>query len=147
MAVMEREQQLDERMERFKAAIRKWETEEIRKVKQKSADEVEFETGKIMSDAREKESDAFSKRVKGVEVEAKIRKSRKVNELRLSKMKVRSEMIEKIQSDVKSALLTQVSDAAKYRGLLEGLLLQGMIKMLEESIEVRCLKRDEGLVR
>ena len=51
-------------------------------------------------------------------------------------------MIEKIQSDVKSALLDRICDSATYKALLEGLLFQGMIKMLEESLEVKCLKRD-----
>ena len=51
-------------------------------------------------------------------------------------------MIEKIQSDVKSHLLDRICDSATYKALLEGLLYQGMIKMLEESLEVKCLKRD-----
>ena len=40
-------------------------------------------------------------------------------------------MIEKIQSEVNNHLLDKVRDKNDYRALLEGLLLQGMIKMLE----------------
>ena len=38
----------------------------MRKIKQKSADEQEFEVGKIMSEAKEREEDAFGKKVKNV---------------------------------------------------------------------------------
>ena len=53
-------------MELFLNVIRKYETDELRKIKQKSADEQEFEVGKIMNEAKEKEEEAFGKRVKNV---------------------------------------------------------------------------------
>lgn len=34
-----------------------------------------------------------------------------------------------------------------YAQLLKRLILQGMIKMLEENIEVKCLARDSALVQ
>ena len=63
---LERERRLEERMEQFKSIIRKYETDEVRKIKLKSADEQEFEVGKIMSEAKEREENAFGKKVKNV---------------------------------------------------------------------------------
>ena len=56
-------------------------------------------------------------------------------------------MIEKVQSDVRAALLNKISSKDTYKELIEGLLLQTMIKMLEESLEVKCIKRDESIIR
>lgn len=56
-------------------------------------------------------------------------------------------MIEKVQSDIKAALLNKISNKETYKQLLEGLLIQTMIKMLEENLEVKCLERDVDLVK
>ena len=42
-----------------------------------------------MKEAKEKDEEVFSKKQKNIEVESKICRSRKVNEMRLSKMKLR----------------------------------------------------------
>ena len=43
-------------------------------------------------------------------------------------------MIEKIQAEVNNHLLEKIRNKNDYRALLQGLLLQGMIKMLEEEV-------------
>ena len=63
---IERERKMEERMDQFKNIIRKYETDEVRKIKQKSADEQEFEVSKIMSEAKEREENDFGKKVKNV---------------------------------------------------------------------------------
>lgn len=62
-------------------------------------------------------------------------------------MKKRFELIEKMQNEIKSNLLATTNDRQKYRELLKKLILQGMIKMLEETVEVKCLDKDLDLVR
>ena len=63
---LERENRFEQRMDKFKSIIRKHEQDEIRKIKQKSTDEVDFETNKIMNEAREIEGEHFLKKVKNV---------------------------------------------------------------------------------
>ena len=52
---MDREEIYDERYQRFLKAIKDYESEQLRKVSQKSKDEQEFEAHKIMKEAREKD--------------------------------------------------------------------------------------------
>lgn len=146
METYNREEIYEDRLQKFLKAIKEYESEELRKIKQKSKDEQEFETNAIMKEAREKDELTYSKKQKGVEVESKIARSRKINEMRLSKMKLRFEMIEKIQAEVNSSLLEKICNKSDYRALLESLLIQGMIRLLEENIEVKCLPRDLELV-
>ena len=49
---IERENDFEVRMDKFKSIIRKYENDEIRKIKQKSADEIEVESSKIINEAR-----------------------------------------------------------------------------------------------
>jgi len=51
-------------------------------------------------------------------------------------------MIERVQEEAKKKLHDQASDPAKYRELLKGLIAQGLIKLVEEEVEIRCLRSD-----
>lgn len=62
-------------------------------------------------------------------------------------MKVRFDMIERVQEEAKNHLKTQISNPQDYKQLLKGLITQGLIKLLEEKVEIRCLKQDEGIVK
>ena len=77
-----------------------------------------------------------------VKVAEKIFKSRKVNECRMSEMKVRFDMIERVQEDAKDNLLSQIKTPESYKAVLKKLIVQGLIKLLEEEVEIRCLKSD-----
>lgn len=72
----------------------------------------------------------------------KIFKSRKSNECRMREMKVRFDMIEKIQEEAKRNLLQTVQNKTTYKAFLKQLIKQGLIKLLEENIEIRCLKTE-----
>ena len=72
----------------------------------------------------------------------KIFKSRKINDCRMQEMKVRFDMIERVQEDAKKKLMLQAQDPSQYRELLKKLITQGLIKLVEEKVEVRCLRSD-----
>jgi vacuolar-type H+-ATPase subunit E/Vma4 len=67
--------------------------------------------------------------------------------MRMSKMRLRFEMIEKIQQDIKGKIIIVLENQNNYEELLTKLMTQGMIKLLEEKVEVQCLKRDLDLVK
>lgn len=60
----------------------------------------------------------------------------------MQEMKVRFDMIERIQEEAKKKLLQQAKDPQQYKELLKQLITQGLIKMVEEKIDVRCLRAD-----
>jgi len=75
-------------------------------------------------------------------VAEKIFKSRKLNECRMREMKVRFDMIERIQEEAKRNLLQTVQNTTTYKAFLKQLIKQGLIKLLEENIEIRCLRTE-----
>ena len=72
----------------------------------------------------------------------KIFKSRKLNECLMREMKVRFDMIERIQEEAKRNLLQTVQNTTTYKAFLKQLIKQGLIKLLEENIEIRCLRTE-----
>ncbi len=60
----------------------------------------------------------------------------------MSEMKIRFDMIERVQEDTKQKLKLQKADLKTYKVLLKDLIKQGLIKLIEENVEIRCLKED-----
>lgn len=60
----------------------------------------------------------------------------------MSEMKIRFDMIERVQEDTKQKLKLQKADLKTYKILLKDLIKQGLIKLIEENVEIRCLKED-----
>jgi hypothetical protein len=60
----------------------------------------------------------------------------------MREMKVRFDMIERIQEEAKRNLLQTVQNTSNYKAFLKQLIKQGLIKLLEENIEIRCLKEE-----
>lgn len=65
----------------------------------------------------------------------------------MSEMKVRFDMIERVMEDTKKQLKKQKENPNTYKALLKVLIKQGLIKLLEEEVEVRCLKEDVQVVK
>lgn len=51
-----------------------------------------------------------------------------------------------MQNEIKAKLLQSTADANQYKQLLQTLIIQGLIKMLEETVEVKCLAKDVPLM-
>ena len=60
----------------------------------------------------------------------------------MREMKVRFDMIERIQEEAKRNLLQTVQNTTTYKAFLKQLIKQGLIKLLEENIEIRCLRTE-----
>lgn len=134
------------RMTRFLMAIKKYGREKTDRINEDADAEEEFALAKINLEATNYNEEHFKKIDDGIKVAEKIFKSRKVNECRMQEMKVRFDMIEQIQGDVKEKLKKQAEDPTEYRKLLKQLIMQGLIKLIEEKVEIQCLRSDETLI-
>ena len=72
----------------------------------------------------EREEEISRKKNLSVDMEAKIRKSAKINESRMDKMKARYELIQKMKNELLGSLNTIINDQAKYKELLQRLIVQ-----------------------
>ena len=62
-------------------------------------------------------------------------------------MKTVNQLTEKLYKDAKVKIVEKLTaDKGQYKGLLKDLLVQGLIKLMEADVQIRCRKEDEGLV-
>lgn len=63
-------------------------------------------------------------------------------------MKERNTCLEKVKSEAKKELLEKLTkpDSAQYKQTLKQLVIQGMIKMLEPIIYLKCRKEDSDVL-
>ncbi len=134
-------------MHRFLKTVKDYQQSNLKVINDKADKEEEFWINKIKHEAQEKDEEAFRKMENSVKVAEKIFKSRKINECRMSEMKVRFDMIEKVQNEAKDHLKRKIENVLEYKKLLKGLIMQSLIKLLEEKVDIRCIKSQEHIVR
>jgi len=77
----------------------------------------------------------------------KIEKSKEQNEKRIQKMKKVNDYIVQLEELTRQKVKEDLaSDQAAYKTLLKDLLLQGLIKLMESTIVIRCREQDVGLI-
>ena len=97
-------------MHKFLQFIKKYGKDKENKIKQEGSKEEEFTINKIRNEESMRDEEVFKKMEDGVKVAEKIFKSRKVNECRMQEMKVRFDMIERVQEEAKTKLKEQSSN-------------------------------------
>ena len=70
-----------------------------------------------------------------------------MNSLRLRGMNQRCELLNTLKKELNNALQKKLEDPVVYKKLLKNLIIQSLIKMMEPEVSLRCLKKDEGLIK
>eukprot|EP01057_Protomagalhaensia_wolfi_P000535 Protomagalhaensia_wolfi_Nauph_80__534@NODE_12_length_5322_cov_729_645845_g9_i0_p4_GENE_NODE_12_length_5322_cov_729_645845_g9_i0NODE_12_length_5322_cov_729_645845_g9_i0_p4_ORF_typecomplete_len232_score69_32vATPsynt_E/PF01991_18/9_5e59DUF885/PF05960_11/0_051DUF4886/PF16227_5/0_025DUF4886/PF16227_5/1_4e03Par3_HAL_N_term/PF12053_8/6_2e03Par3_HAL_N_term/PF12053_8/0_34ATPsynt_B/PF00430_18/52ATPsynt_B/PF00430_18/0_2DUF4570/PF15134_6/0_22DUF4570/PF15134_6/4_1e02Prominin/PF05478_11/0_97DUF1283/PF06932_11 len=116
-------------------------------IEAKSMEDFNIEKLKLLQQMKDKVRQDYKKKAKQLETEKAIARSTAINKARLKKIAARQM---KIQEAVKSAQrsLTDLSkDSHKYPKLLTDLIVQAMVRLLENEVMVVCRKEDEVLIQ
>jgi len=62
-------------------------------------------------------------------------------------LKAREDHIKQLRDDTRKQLVVLSQDVKGYKKLLEGLIVQGLYQLIEESVIIRCRKQDLALVQ
>lgn len=103
---------------------------------------MEKEKNKIYNSQREKLIQTFKKKEEELETKVKLYRSKKLNKSRLEVQKNRNNLLETLKEEAKKELLEKIKDKKLYLELLNKLILQGMIKLLEDKVIVIVKKED-----
>lgn len=77
----------------------------------------------------------------------KIEKSKEQNEKRISKMRKVNEYIDELKGVCREKVKVDLAgDQDTYKTLLKDLLLQGLIKLMEQTVVIRCREQDVDLI-
>ena len=100
--------------------------------------------------AEEKERIAadMKERLRKDEISLKIERSKNDNKLRIERMKTTNELIIKLYKESRVKIVQKQKESPEiYKELIKNLIIQGLIKLMEPEVNIRCRKSDEKIVQ
>lgn len=88
-------------------------------------------------------ADQMQKELQIAERDIKIERSKTQNKARINRMKRTNELVESLQAQAGRRMAEMLtSDPRTYKNLLKDLLVQGLIKLIEARVTLRCRESD-----
>lgn len=129
------------------AFIKQEAIEKAREIEIKANEEFSIEKSKLVREETDAIDAAYAKKFKQASMTQQITRSTVANKTRLHVLGARQELLDGIFEQAAEKLAEAASDAAKYKIVLKGLLLEGMYALSEDKIAVRARKADAGVVK
>ncbi|EJT99657.1 ATPase V1/A1 complex subunit E [Dacryopinax primogenitus] len=130
------------------AFIRQEAQEKAREIKVKADEEFAVEKAKLVRQETAAIDANFEKKRKGAETSIKIEHSTATNRARLRVLAAREQHLHTLFEDARrQVVLIAQQDEKKYGQLLEGLILEGLLRFLEPSVLVACRPSDVALCK
>jgi len=139
--------QKEERVRKIEEMILKEAEEKARMMVDEVKIKAEKEKNKIFTYEMERLQVEMHEREDQDKTQKRLERSRRINETRLEIQKHRNDMLEQLKDSLQGKLLESVKDGKKYEELLKGLVLQGLIRLLEKKVNIRCVERDAALIK
>ncbi|XP_034382635.1 V-type proton ATPase subunit E 1-like [Cyclopterus lumpus] len=121
--------------------------EKAEEIDAKAEEEFNIEKGRLVQTQRLKIMEYYEKKEKQIEQQKKIQMSNLMNQARLKVLKARDDMISEMLTEARQRLGNVAKDPARYPGLLDGLILQGLYQLLESKVTIRCRKQDIQMIQ
>jgi len=100
----------------------------------------------LVHNSKLKIQEEFKQKYHDREIQERIQKSAVIGESRVKKMRAREDMLQEMLREGEDLLIQQTS-RPEYSNLLKTLIVQGMIKIEELSVEIFCRNEDLHLVK
>merc|ERR1711991_215818 len=147
MATSLSEEQVNKQPDHMVAFILKEAQEKAAETLVKAREQFAREKAQKIRDERQRILQQFEKLQKEIDEREKIEKSNAINQSRLRLLKAREEVMAEAV-ELASSKLPKLGDPKdpKYKDMLHDLILQGLIKLEDDSCIINCRKSDEKLV-
>ena len=122
--------------------------EKANEIKIKTQEEFELDRQMLTQEGKMRVQEEYAKKEKDLQVQQRIAQSAEIGRQTKRRMVARDDLLNKLYQLARERLAQlSESDADKYVEVLKDLILQGLIKIEEPDIVVRCRKVDLDLVR
>ncbi|KAL0958863.1 hypothetical protein HGRIS_014180 [Hohenbuehelia grisea] len=121
--------------------------EKAREIRVKADEEFAIEKAKLVKQEQQAIDAQYEKKRKGAEVAQKIAQSNLTNKSRLKLLHRREEHVQDLFSTARTKILTLADDESRYVQLLEGIIVQGLLQLLEPNAIVQVRKKDAAVGR
>lgn len=127
--------------------IRQHGKEEEERIEKSMMDTYTVQSNQYKSDAKAKIEEEAKATYQKEEVALKIAKSKQQNDRRIERMKHVNVHIDQLRVETRAQINQKLSqDPDAYKELLKKLLLQGLIKLMEANIVVKCRAQDQEIL-
>lgn len=121
--------------------------ERAEQIKRQGQDEFKGQRDSYIKEEQARITNEYNARIAQDEIKLKIQRSANENNARINKMKTVNALIEKLYKEAEVRMIErQQHDIAQYKEFLKNLILQGLIKLMEGDVFVRCRRSDLPLV-
>lgn len=135
--------QVKQQIQQMVSFIRQEANDKANEIRVKAEEEFNIRKLSAVEVAREKIRAEYEKKVKQIDVNRKIAKSTEQNAARLEVLKARDGVLQETYDDAAYQLAAMVdSDADAYVGILQALILQGLVVLSDSDVVVRCRRVD-----
>ncbi|CAE7139617.1 unnamed protein product [Rhizoctonia solani] len=129
------------------AFIRQEAMEKAREIKVKADEDFNIEKSKIVRAETLAIDGEYTKKRKQAETALKIAQSTQTNKSRLKLLHAREQHLSDLFTNARNQLLELSKDEQKYEDLLKGIIVQGLLMLLETSATVSAREKDVALVQ
>lgn len=119
--------------------------EKANEIRVKTEHDFNLEKQTLVHEAKLNIQDEFTKKEKDREVQERIARSAEIGNCRVKKMKLRDDLLQTLLSEA-AAKCAVVARGQNYPQLLQKLIVQGLIKIEENSVKVFCRGQDVDTV-
>ena len=117
--------------------------ERVQEIQQQTDTDFVVQKEKLMFAKRKQLNLQFQKDLNIAEINLKIAKSAEQNKQRITRMQQINELVQSLQAQAGEAMQRRLeSNPSEYTELLKNLLIQGLIKLIEPKVTLRCRKSD-----
>ncbi|KAI1475199.1 ATPase, V1/A1 complex, subunit E [Daldinia eschscholtzii] len=134
--------QVGQELRKMTAFIKQEALEKAREIEIKANEEFSIEKSKLVRQETDAIDAAHAKRLKQAAMSQQITRSTVANKTRLKVLAARQQLLDDIFAAASKRLVEGTKDAAKYRGILKNLLLEGLYALEEKEVQVRARKAD-----
>lgn len=121
--------------------------EKAEEIDAKAEEEFNIEKGRLVQQQRVKIIEYYERKEKQIDLQKKIQNSNLLNQARLRVLKGREDHIKCLLEEAAVRLASVVNDSARYKKLLEGLIIQSLFQMLEDNVVLRCRQQDAAMIK
>eukprot|EP00386_Alphamonas_edax_P005866 GDKI01019161.1.p1 GENE.GDKI01019161.1~~GDKI01019161.1.p1 ORF type:complete len:258 (-),score=96.50 GDKI01019161.1:43-741(-) len=101
---------------------------------------------RLVQQMKDKIRSEFQKKAKQVEVQRSIARSTAINRARLKKIAARNQVVNEVVSQAQQQLARLSQDKNRYNQLILDLIVQALLKLLEDNVILRCRQCDVQLI-
>ncbi|KAF8820114.1 putative vacuolar atp synthase subunit e [Cardiosporidium cionae] len=120
--------------------------DKAQEIEAKTLEDFNLEKLKIVRTMKDKVRNDFVKKMKQLETERSIARSTAINEARLKKIAAREQVFMEVQKLCTKKLTSVLDDPNKYKELCIDLIVQGMLRLIEPEVVVRCREMDKKMI-